>query len=93
MGGGSASSPATSASGLAPVRVGGDIREPKKIRDVKPVYPEDALANRIQGIVILEAVIGLDGSVESAQGVAIEFRSSTRPPWTRCGNGSSRRRC
>jgi TonB family protein len=67
MGGGSASSPATSTSGLAPVRVGGDIREPKKIRDVKPVYPENALANKIQGIVILEAVIGLDGSVESAR--------------------------
>ena len=51
----------------APLRVGGAIREPKKIRDVKPVYPEAALASRIQGIVILEAVIDLQGNVRDVR--------------------------
>ena len=50
-----------------PVRVGGDIKEPKKIKDVKPVYPEEAQRAGVQGIVILEVVIGTDGSVEEAK--------------------------
>jgi TonB family protein len=45
------------------IRVGGSIREPKKIRDVKPAYPEMAMAAGVQGIVILEALIEQDGSV------------------------------
>lgn len=49
------------------VRVGGDIKEPKKIKDVKPVYPEDAKNAGIQGIVILETVIGTDGTVQEAK--------------------------
>ena len=49
------------------VRVGGDIKEPKKIKDVKPVYPEDAQAAGIQGIVILETIIGTDGSVQEGK--------------------------
>jgi protein TonB len=49
-----------------PVRVGGDIKEPKKIKDVKPVYPEEAKNAGVQGIVILETVIGTDGSVQQA---------------------------
>jgi periplasmic protein TonB len=48
-----------------PVRVGGSIRPPQKIRDVRPVYPAVALETRIHGIVILEAVIGEDGRVRS----------------------------
>jgi TonB family protein len=50
-----------------PVRVGGDIKEPKKIRDVKPVYPEDAKAAGVQGIVIIEAIIDENGDVKSAK--------------------------
>lgn len=49
------------------VRVGGDIKEPKKIKDVKPVYPEAAKAAGIQGIVILETVIGKDGTVQEGK--------------------------
>ena len=46
-----------------PVRVGGNIRPPAKIRDARPVYPEDALKARVVGIVIVEATIGTDGAV------------------------------
>lgn len=49
------------------VRVGGDIKEPKKIKDVKPVYPEAAKNAGIQGIVILETVIAKDGTVHEAR--------------------------
>jgi TonB family protein len=51
----------------APLRVGGDIKEPKKIRDVKPVYPELAQQSRVMGIVILEATIDRNGFVREAR--------------------------
>ncbi len=50
-----------------PVRIGGDIREPAKIRDVRPVYPEEAKEARVQGIVILEATIDETGAVSDAR--------------------------
>src|SRR5712691_8601191 len=40
----------------APVRVGGAIRTPTKIRDARPVYPPIAQSARVQGVVIIEAV-------------------------------------
>ena len=46
-----------------PVRVGGEIRPPRKVTDVAPVYPPIARAAHVEGIVILEAVIGEDGAV------------------------------
>lgn len=46
-----------------PVRVGGDIREPRKIRDVPPVYPKIAQAFNVSGTVIVEAVIDTNGDV------------------------------
>jgi TonB family protein len=51
----------------APLRVGGTIKEPKKIRDVKPAYPFDAQANRVSGVVIIEAIIDRDGYVRDAR--------------------------
>jgi TonB family protein len=58
---------APASTGQAPLRVGGDIKEPRKIRDVKPVYPQDALAAGVQGVVIMEAVIGPAGNVTDAK--------------------------
>lgn len=51
---------------LQPARVGGSLRAPTKIRDVHPAYPADAVAARIQGVVIIEAVIDETGAVANA---------------------------
>jgi TonB family protein len=53
--------------GQQPIRVGGNIRPPAKLQDVRPVYPEAALASRVTGLVILEAIIGTDGNVTDAK--------------------------
>ena len=47
----------------APVRVGGNIKAPERIKNVNPIYPPIALSAKVTGIVILEAIIGLDGKV------------------------------
>ena len=49
------------------MRVGGDIKEPRKIHDVKPIYPQIAMTAKVQGVVIIEATIGKDGSVTNAK--------------------------
>ena len=43
------------------------MRPPTKLVDVKPEYPEDARAAGIHGVVILDIVIGEDGSVIEAR--------------------------
>ena len=53
---------------LSPVvRVGGDIREPKKIKDVRPRYPDDAKAAGVQGVVIMEVTLDTEGNVANAR--------------------------
>jgi len=52
---------------LTPVRVGGDVRMPRKVRDVRPRYPIDAERNNVQGVVIIEAVIDESGAVANAR--------------------------
>ncbi len=47
------------------MRVGGIIRAPQKVHDVAPRYPVVAQQSRVQGFVILEAVISEDGAVQS----------------------------
>jgi TonB family protein len=53
--------------GEAPLRVGGNIAPPTKIKDVRPVYPLEALDARIQGVVIIEATIDREGRVSDAK--------------------------
>ena len=50
-----------------PVRVGGDVKPPVKVSDVKAVYPPLALAAHVQGTVTLEAVVGTDGRVNEVR--------------------------
>jgi len=58
---------AVSKSGMAPVRVGGNIRVPTKVKDVRPLYPPAAQTAGIQGVVIIEATIDVDGRVGDAK--------------------------
>jgi TonB family protein len=49
-----------------PVRIGQGIPPPQKTKDVRPVYPRDAQAARVSGVVVIEATIGEDGKVRDA---------------------------
>jgi protein TonB len=51
----------------APLRVGGNIKAPLKVHDVRPTYPESMRAAGREGIVPIEAMIGRDGHVASAR--------------------------
>src|SRR5205814_391641 len=47
-----------------PLRIGGNMQAAKIIQQPRPVYPADAKAARIQGVVKLMAVIAADGTVK-----------------------------
>lgn len=50
-----------------PYRVGGNIQEPERIHYVAPAYPELARRARMEGFVILQAVIDRAGNVRDAE--------------------------
>ena len=60
-------SPAPPVGPNVPVVVGGHIKAPARIKYVAPAYPDIAQKVRVQGVVIIEAVIGVDGKVEQAR--------------------------
>jgi periplasmic protein TonB len=47
------------------IRVGGNVQAAKLIRQPKPVYPPLAKQARISGHVILNAIIGKDGTIQN----------------------------
>jgi TonB family protein len=50
-----------------PVRIGGEIKPPVKTKDVRPWYPADARDAKVQGVVILEVIVGPEGRVDQAR--------------------------
>lgn len=46
-----------------PIQVGGEVKAPEKLCNVEPTYPELALRARMQGVVILNAIIDREGQV------------------------------
>lgn len=52
--------------GRGAVRLAGEKR-PKIIRKVNPVYPDEARKKGLQGMVVVEAVLGKDGRVKAAR--------------------------
>ena len=51
----------------ADATIGGQIRPPRKLRDVKPVYPERLRAGKIAGVVVVEGTLAADGTVKGLQ--------------------------
>ena len=60
-------SPASLPASSQPVRVGGNIRMPTKLKHVSPVYPAAMRAAGREGVVPIEAIIGTDGAVHSVR--------------------------
>ena len=50
-----------------PVRIGGSVEAPRKIRHVDPRYPASARAAGVQGRVILEVIVNEQGDVASVR--------------------------
>jgi protein TonB len=50
-----------------PVRVGGSIKAPTQVKKVQPAFPAEARAAGLQGVVIMEAIIGVDGKVSDVR--------------------------
>lgn len=53
--------------GDTPMRVGGDVQAPVAIRRVDPVYTEIARKARVEGFVVIEAIIDRQGNVTDAR--------------------------
>lgn len=63
--GGRSLSDFAAAAGAVPI--GGRVKPPTKTKNVTPVYPQAAQAERVQGIVQLEVIIGVDGKVREGR--------------------------
>jgi protein TonB len=50
-----------------PIRVSELVRQPKKIVDVRPEYPDIARKARVEGIVVLEAILDRGGRVDQVR--------------------------
>lgn len=51
----------------APVRPGGQVRMPARIDYVAPEYPPMAASARVEGVVVVEAILDVDGRVSQAR--------------------------
>ena len=53
--------------GDEPLRVGGDVKAPQLLQKIEPSYPEAARKARMEGVVILEAIITAEGAVQEVK--------------------------
>ena len=66
------------------IPIGGNLRPPAKLKDVRPVYPAHLKQDGIGGLVVLDANIGTDGSVTRVDVVSsphpdLQLRRGCRP--------------
>lgn len=54
-------------SSQGPIVIKGDTNHPKRTKYVHPTYPPIAIMARVEGTVIVEAIIGKDGKIKSAR--------------------------
>ena len=66
--------PAAGATAPEPLRVGGNIKAPRKLTHVAPEYPQAMADAGLEGLVPVEAVIGKDGSVTAVRVVSAQVR-------------------
>jgi TonB family protein len=59
-----------------PIRVGGNIRVPKKEYDVHPIYPADMREAGREGVVPIDAIIGRDGTVTMVRVLSAQVHPS-----------------
>lgn len=50
-----------------PLRIGGAIKEPRKLKHVNPQYPSEAKRALIAGVVVLECTIDVEGRVQDVR--------------------------
>jgi TonB family protein len=62
--------PCGSAPASGGVRIGGNIRPPMKLKDVRPIYAAYLATQGVEGTVQLTAIIGTDGAVEDVEVVS-----------------------
>jgi len=73
-GGGGGGGHGTDSGDVGPVALSGEMIPPVRVVKVDPVYPNAARIARMSGKVVVQAIIGLDGRVEST-----EILASTSP--------------
>ena len=54
----------------APIRIGGAVQSAKLINRTMPRYPPLARQARVQGLVLLEAIIGEDGTIQKLRAIS-----------------------
>lgn len=59
--------PAAAPQPQSPIRLHAGMQPPRKLTHVDPIYPQIAQSARIEGTVILETVIGVDGHVTAVR--------------------------
>lgn len=59
--------PPPAAAPLSPIRLHAGMQPPRKLVHVDPIYPPIAQSARVEGTVILDTVIGIDGQVTAVR--------------------------